>query len=256
MKTDKKLGQHWLVDGASLKAMCVAGEVAEGDKVLEVGPGLGALTQLLLEAGANVTSVEFDKRLIEGLEDTFGADKFKLVEGDILQFNLRSMGDEYKVVANIPYYLTSKLLRKLLEAENKPKLITLLVQKEVAERIAAKPGSMSTLSISAQFYAEVDLREVVPARFFEPAPKVDSQIIVLRPRSRLLFDVDVPKFFRMVKSGFGERRKKLANSMAGGLRMDKDEARDLVENTGLEQNVRAQELSLEQWKELYNKLYN
>lgn len=256
MNPDKNLGQHWLVDSGSLEAMCLAGEVSSGDRVLEVGPGLGALTQLLLEKGASVTAVEYDKELIEGLEKSFGSDKFKLVEGDILQFDLNLMTTGYKVVANIPYYLTSKLLRMMLEADNRPSLIALLVQKEVAERIAAEPGSMSMLSVSAQFYAEVELKQVVLAKFFEPPPKVNSQIIVIRPRSQKLFDVDEVKFFRMVKSGFGERRKKLANSMAGGLHMEKDEARQLVEVCDLDQNIRAQELSLDKWKVLYDKLYN
>ncbi len=256
MNADKNLGQHWLVDNASLEAMCSAGEVKKGDEVLEVGPGLGALTDLLLDRGAFVTAVEYDKRLVEDLAKAYESDSFKLIEGDILQFDLTTMKPSYKVVANIPYYLTSKLLRKLLEFDNKPTLIALLVQKEVAERIAAEPGSMSTLSVSAQFYAEVELKELVPAQLFEPAPKVDSQIIKLKPRGEPLYQVKDSKFFGMVKSGFGERRKKLINSLSGGLGMPKDEVRKMVLGSGLKENSRAQELSIEQWYKLYNKLYN
>ena len=255
MDADKNLGQHWLVDVASLEAMVRAGEVSSGDEVLEVGPGLGALTELLLEAGANVTAVEFDKRLIEGLKGRFG-NKLSLKEGDILQFDLSNMKPGYKVVANIPYYLTSKLLRNLLEADNQPSLIALLVQKEVAERIAASPGNMSILGVSAQFYADVELKELVPAEFFEPPPKVDSQIIQLKPRKAKLFDVDEKKFFTLVKNGFGEKRKKLANSLAGGMGITKEQSRELVQSVGFQPNIRAQELSLEQWYQLYNKLYN
>ncbi len=256
MNADKSLGQHWLVDSASLEAMCSAGEVKKGDEVLEVGPGLGALTDLLLDRGAVVTAVEYDKRLVEDLAKNYGTESFKLVEGDILQFNLSSLEPSYKVVANIPYYLTSKLLRKLLESDNKPSLIALLVQKEVAERIAAKPGSMSTLSVSAQFYAQVALKELVLAQFFEPAPKVDSQIIQLKPRGESLYAVDEAKFFCLVKSGFGERRKKLINSLSGGLGMTKEKVRKITAESGLSENSRAQELSLDQWHELYNLLYN
>lgn len=256
MTADKSLGQHWLTDGQSLRAMLEAGEVEAGDQVLEVGPGLGALTSLLLERGALVTAVEYDKRLIVDLQRKYDSTSVTLVEGDILKFDLSKMKSGYKVVANIPYYLTSKLLRNLLETDNKPSLIALLVQKEVAERIATSPGSMSMLSVSAQFYAQVELKEVVPAEFFEPAPKVDSQIIQLKPRGELLFTVDEAKFFRMVKSGFGERRKKLINSLSGGMEMEKEAMRRIVLESGLTENSRAQELSLEQWHELYNLLYN
>ncbi len=255
MKTDKSLGQHWLKDSASLEAMCEAGEVKEKDEILEVGPGLGALTDLLLARGANVAAVEYDKRLVEDLTKRYSSEQINLVEGDILQFDLKSMKPNYKVVANIPYYLTSKLLRKLLEANNQPSLIALLVQKEVAQRIAAKPGSMSVLSVSAQFHAQVDLKEVVLAEFFEPAPKVDSQIIQLKPRDEPLYALDQAKFFRLVKSGFGERRKKLINSLSGGLGMTKDQVRAIVLDGGLGENSRAQELSLKQWKQLYEKLH-
>ncbi len=256
MKTDKQLGQHWLVDKPSLEAMCEAGKVSSGDEVLEIGPGLGALTELLLKRQANVTAVEYDKRLTKNLSKTFGLERFKLVQGDILDFDLNSMSSGYKVVANIPYYLTSKLLRKLLESENKPSLIALLIQKEVAERIVAEPGQLSILGISAQFYCETEARELVPAEYFDPPPRVNSQIIQLKPREELLLNVNEAKFFRMIKAGFSEKRKKLINSLAGGFDIDKEEARKLIISIELDENIRAQELSLENWQKLYNKLYN
>ncbi len=256
MKVDKQLGQHWLVDKPSLEAMCKAGEVSPGDEILEIGPGLGALTELLLERQANVTAVEYDKRLMKNLSKTFGSDRFKLIQDDILDFNLNSMNPGYKVVANIPYYLTSKLLRKLLESENKPSLVALLIQKEVAERIVAEPGQLSILGISAQFYAETEAKEVIPSEYFDPPPKVDSQIIQLKPRDGLLLDVDEAKFFRMIKAGFSEKRKKLINSLSGGLDIEKEQARKLIVKSGLDENSRAQELSLNDWNQLYNKLYN
>ena len=245
-----------MVHMPSLRAMCQAGEVAEGDNILEVGPGLGALTELLLEQGANVTAVEYDQRLIASLKNIFNDSKLKIVEGDILKFDLTTMPKGYKVVANIPYYLTSKLLRDLLESSNPPKLIALLVQREVAERISAPPGKLSILGVSTQFYAQTQLKDEVPAKFFEPQPKVDSQIIQLKVRSKPLFDVDTNKFFRLVKSGFSEKRKKLTNSLSAGLVIEKEQARELVKSLGLSENIRAQELSLQQWFQLYDKLYN
>jgi len=256
MKTDKSLGQHWLTNIPSLEAMCEAGEVSAGDEVLEIGPGLGSLTELLLKRGANVTAVEFDNRLVENLTKIFDSKRFKLIQGDILNFDLGTMSPGYKVVANIPYYLTSKLLRNLLESVNKPALIALLIQKEVAERLIADPGQMSILSISAQFYAQLSAREIVPAKYFVPPPKVDSQIIQLIPRSLPLLNVDEPKFFRMVRAGFSEKRKKLINSLAGGLEIDKEEAKRVVTKCGMSDNIRAQELSLQQWDKLYDELYN
>jgi 16S rRNA (adenine1518-N6/adenine1519-N6)-dimethyltransferase len=144
----------------------------------------------------------------------------------------------------------------LLESENKPNLIALLVQKEVAQRLAAEPGQLSILGVSAQFYAAVELGREIPARLFSPPPKVDSQIVRLVPYTSPLLDVDTERFFKIVKAGFSEKRKKLANSLAGGLAMGKNEAKNVINLAGLAENARAQELSLEQWQKLYNKLYN
>lgn len=262
--TNKSLGQHWLFDDFSLEAMAAAAEVGGGDAVLEVGPGLGTLTDVLLALGADVTAVEFDRNLAEDLqkniedrqkvsaqENTYGR-KLRVFNEDILKFDLLKMPKDYKVCANIPYYLTSNLVRRMLESDNPPAVVALLIQKEVAERIAAKPGDMSILAVATQFYAEVALKELVPAELFTPPPKVDSQIIQIKRRAAPLFpDVDTKKFFTLVRAGFSEKRKKLRSSLSGGLQISKQEADELLAQSGLSPNSRAQELSLAQWYDLY-----
>lgn len=245
----KALGQHWLHDMASLEAM--AKDVQPGDVVLEIGPGTGTLTEVLLAKGARVIAVEKDESLLKALKQKFDQDNFTLVNQGILEFDLTSLPVDYKVIANIPYYLTSKLIRTLSESTNPPKTAVLLVQKEVAQRIAADQGKMSLLSVSAQFYWEVALDLEVPARLFTPPPKVDSQIVMLKRREQPLFKVDKKIFFQIVKAGFGERRKTLSNSLSGGLRITKTEADNLLALAGIDSGLRAQALSLEEWYKLY-----
>lgn len=257
MQPKKSLGQHWLYDTDALDAMSEAAEVKPRDVVLEVGPGLGTLTEVLLSDGAAVTAVEFDPDLFSELQSETGqfshADKSKLtlVNEDILKFDLSQMPQGYKVVANIPYYLTSNLVRRLLESENQPRVIALLIQKEVAERIVAGPGQHSLLSVSVQFYAEAELRDLVPAELFTPPPKVDSQVIKIVPRQNPLFsDIDTSEFFKVVRAGFSERRKKLRSSLSGALHMDKQAVDQWLQRAEIPADARAQELSLEQWHAL------
>lgn len=248
----KSLGQHWLHDPDSLEAMCHAAQVKNGDKVLEIGPGTGTLTQLLLEHGAIVHAVEADHELVPKLQAAFSSQQFQITEGSILEFDLTSMAPGYKVVANIPYYLTSNLLRVLCESSNPFSVAALLVQKEVAERVAAHPGDMSILSVSVQLYCEVGLGKIVGAKLFIPPPKVDSQILILKRRTRPLYEnLDTKLFFRLVKAGFSERRKKLRSSLSGGLRISKEEATNLLLSAGLSPDLRAQALSLDDWYRLY-----
>jgi 16S rRNA (adenine1518-N6/adenine1519-N6)-dimethyltransferase len=249
--TKKNLGQHWLTDPAALQAICEAGQVAAADTVLEVGPGPGTLTTLLVQAAGQVTAVEFDRILAAELPKRVKAANLLVVQQDILSFDLTGLPPDYKVVANIPYYLTSNLLRVLSETPNRAARVVLLVQKEVAERVAAKPGGMSLLSVSAQFYWEVRLGEAVPARLFTPPPKVDSQILILTRREAPLFpDVDEKGFFRLVKAGFSARRKTLLNSLSGGLRLGKDQVQAWLAAAGIETSLRPQNLSLDDWHRL------
>ncbi len=253
MNPKKKLGQHWLHDEMALEAMVGAAEVQPGDTVLEIGPGLGTLTEKLLAAGAKVHAVEFDQDLLVGLRQRFATNsQFSLEHIDILKFDFGKLPTGYKVVANIPYYLTSNLLRVMCEHPNHFSDAALLMQKEVAERICAGPGDMSILSVSVQFYCEASLGAFVPAHFFTPPPKVDSQILRLRYRTAPLFaDVEPARFFQLVKAGFSEKRKMLRSSLSGGLGITKAEAEELLAKAGIDSGLRAQALSLDDWHKLY-----
>jgi 16S rRNA (adenine1518-N6/adenine1519-N6)-dimethyltransferase len=248
----KALGQHWLTDEATLAAMCDAVDVSENDTVLEIGPGLGTLTELLVKRAKRVIAVEYDKTLAVELPDRVPAGNLDVVSQDILSFDLTQMPEGYKVVANIPYYLTSNLIRVLSESSHAPSRVALLVQKEVAERVAAGPGGMSLLSVSAQYYWEVSLGPVVKAELFTPPPKVDSQILVMHNRKEPLFkDIDAKLFFRIVKAGFAGRRKTLLNSLSAGLQVTKPETNELLRRAQIQPSLRAQNLSLDAWYRVY-----
>ena len=247
----KSLGQHWLHDHGALQAVADAALVTKDDTVLEVGPGLGTLTSLLTAQAKQVVAVEFDDDLARDLPGRVRAGNVEVVHTDILRFDFLSLPPQYKVAANIPYYLTSKLVRMLLESPNPPAAMALLVQKEVAERMAAEPGDMSVLSVAVQFYAVPKLCQVVPAALFTPLPKVDSQIIQLVHRDEPLFtDIAPEDFFAIVRAGFGEKRKKLRNSLSGALRMDKTAVDALLQGCGIAENARAEQLTMEQWHTL------
>lgn len=255
----KQLGQHWLHDEASLAAMVAAAHVQATDYVVEVGPGLGTLTQYLLNTGAHVHAIEFDDTLAASitLRISAAAGQFELTHGDIMQFDFTHLPAGYKVVANIPYYLTSGLLRILSESNNPPHTAVLLVQKEVAERVYAQPGDTSVLSITAQMYFTVSLGKLVPAELFTPPPKVDSQILILEHRQEPYFGSrDSKQLFRIVKAGFSERRKKLRSSLSGGLGISKDAADVLLAKAAISSDLRAQNLSLDDWLALYDAAYS
>lgn len=247
----KSLGQHWLHDLDSLHAMCDAAHIGPDDTVLEIGPGLGTLTIELAERAKRVVAVEFDPDLAHELPTRVPAKNVEVIHHDILTFDLTKLPANYKVAANVPYYITSKIVRLLLESQNPPSEIALLVQKEVAERIAAKPGDMSILAVSAQLYAEATLGPLVPANLFTPPPKVDSQIIALRRREQPLFsDVELSDFFRVVRAGFGEKRKTLRNSLSGGLHMEKPAVEQLLAEASVSSQARAEQLALDDWHRL------
>jgi len=250
-RTKKSLGQHWLHDEASLDAIVKAADVQSGDTVLEVGPGPGTLTEKLVTIADKVVAVEFDQDLARDLPARVPAANLTVVNQDILSFDLTKLPPNYKVVANIPYYLTSNLLRVLCESSNHFSRASILIQKEVAERVCAKPGGMSMLSVSVQFYCEAHLDALVPAELFTPPPKVDSQVLALTFRQKPLFDVDTKLFFRIVKAGFAQRRKTLLNSLSGGLQLSREETTELLQAANIAPTTRAQNLSLDQWHELY-----
>ncbi len=250
--TKKSLGQHWLTDTATLTSICDAADVQATDTVLEIGPGPGTLTALLVKQAHKVVAVEFDRVLAEDLPKRVHAANLKVVHQDIMSFDLTTLPSHYKVVANIPYYLTSNLLRTLSESNNPPQSVALLIQKEVAERVTAQPGQMSLLSVSAQYYWETSLGPVVLAEMFTPPPKVDSQVLIMQYRNSPLFDnVDTRAFFQVVKAGFSARRKTLLNSLSGGLRLSKEDVKLLLEKAEVLPSSRPQELSLAEWFQIY-----
>lgn len=250
----KDLGQHWLNDSFSLNEICHYADIQEGDFVLEIGPGKGALTENLLKRGATVHAVEFDVQAVKYLKGKFTKQlsNYSIIieHADIRKIDFRKFSN-YKVVANIPYYLTSNLIKILSETSNPPELVVLLIQKEVAERVCAKPGNLSILGITSQFYWECSLGIEVPAILFTPPPKVDSQVVILKRKHQDRIEVDTKKFFRLIKCGFSSKRKTLVNSLSGGLRISKSESDMLVKSLKLNENIRPQELSMEDWHQLY-----
>ncbi len=249
----KSLGQHWLKDPEILAEIAEAAEIEGDDVVLEIGPGLGTLTSRLLARAGRVVAVEFDADLARKLPGQFPGKSLEVINQDILQFDLGQLPAGYKVVANVPYYITSKIVEKLMTAENKPSLAVLLVQKEVAQRIAAEPGQMSILAISAQIFAEAELDIEVPRQFFTPPPKVDSQLVVLKTRQQPLVAKDDEKaFFRLVKAGFSAKRKKLRSSLSAGLALSKLEAEQLLKKAGINPEQRAEDLSIDDWRRLFS----
>lgn len=250
---DKSLGQHWLRDRSTLSHIADCAELSHTDTVLEIGPGLGTLTSELLRRSGKVVAVEFDDDLARKLSAQFPGKNLQIITGDILKFDLSRLPQNYIVVANVPYYITSKIVKMLMTAVNKPQLAVLLVQKEVAQRLAAKPGKMSILSVSAQVFAEVTLGDVVPAKLFIPPPKVDSQVVILRTRQTSFFaGVSEEDFFKVVKAGFSSKRKKLRSSLAGGLKLSKDEIELILSKAGISPDVRAEALNLDDWVRLTN----
>ena len=244
----KSLGQHWLKDRDILANIADDANINEDDTVLEIGPGLGTLTSELLRRAKKVVAVELDGDLAAKLPKQFPGTSLEVVNQDILSFDLTRLPENYVVVANVPYYITSKIIQLLTTAVNKPRTIVLLIQKEVAVRLAATPGDMSILAVSAQIYAEVELSDVVPAKFFTPPPKVDSQVVVLNTRAEAMVKPEDEKlFFRVVKAGFSAKRKKLRSSISSGLHISKIEAEELLKSVNISPDDRAEQLSLEDW---------
>lgn len=247
----KSLGQHWLRDRSVLAHIADCAEIHSDDTVLEIGPGLGTLTSELLRRADTVIAVEFDEDLARKLPAQFPGKKLQVVQSDILSFDLSELPAGYKVAANVPYYITSKIVQLLMTANNKPTTAVLLVQKEVAERLAAKQGDMSILAVSAQMYADVTLGNIVPSELFTPPPKVDSQVVILKTRDQpLIKKEDEKAFFRVVKAGFSAKRKMLRSSLSGGLSISKQEVEQLLASIDVPATSRAEDLSLLDWKRL------
>ncbi len=244
-KAKKSLGQNFLKSALALKKITEAGEIKKGDLILEIGPGIGALTEILLGAGGKVLSVEKDRELIEILKEKFAEQinerTLLLVHENILDFEMSNYSSKnYKVIANIPYNITGAILKKFLSAKNQPEKMVLMVQREVAKRIMGR-DSESILSISVKAYGEPEMIMKVPARYFSPAPKVDSAVILIKNISRIFFEknnLKEDKFFEILRAGFAHKRKKLGNNLKSYL--------GLI-NKGDLGNTRAEELDLKDW---------
>jgi 16S rRNA (adenine1518-N6/adenine1519-N6)-dimethyltransferase len=252
LRPRKSLSQNFLTDPEALDAIVAAAELRPGDRVVEVGPGLGVLTRRLLAAGASVLAVELDTRLAEYLRrELYGVDRFELIEADALELHPRELfpGEPFKLVANIPYHITSPLLHAFLEGERPPELTVLLVQLEVAERVAAPPGGMSYLSVFAQNVADVEIVARVPAGAFEPAPAVDSAVLRLRrrPAPVVAAGEDRPPFYRVVQAGFRQRRKQIHNGLSRELPVEREAVTAALERCGVTPDRRPQTLTVEEW---------
>lgn len=221
LRASKKLGQNFLVDAGIVQGIVEAADAGPGDRILEIGPGIGTLTQGLAEAGAEITAVELDKKLPAVLAETLaGYDNVTIVPGDILKVNIPELmgGHPFKVVANLPYYITTPILMALLEQRLPITVLVTMVQKEVALRMVAEPGSRiyGSLSVAVQYYTRPRIAFDVPPRSFIPAPEVDSVVIVCDVREKPAVEVKSEKmFFRVVKAAFGQRRKTMSNAMKG-----------------------------------------
>ncbi len=283
----KGLGQNFLVDKNALGKIVETADLSKDNLVVEVGPGVGTLTEELVNHAGDVVAVEKDDKLVRLLAEMTKSKyqitnkipidkilkngnldfdltleiralelvhKLRIINADILKLNLNEIigNKPYKVVANIPYYITSKILELFLSADHKPETIVLLVQKEVAERICAKEGSMSVLSVSVQLFGKPEIAGIVPASSFFPSPKVDSAIlkIVVSNQLSVVSKEQEREFFRCVHIGFASRRKTLVNNLSAGYRIDKATCSDIIKSVGLSENVRAQELSISDWQKL------
>ena len=276
--TKKSLGQNFLKSRSVLNKIVETADIKSTDTILEIGPGLGTLTEKLLEEADTVISIEKDRRLIPILQEKFKNQiekgKLILIEGDILKNSIEYLvsgieytqykihNTKYKLVANIPYYITSPVIRKFLEVKNRPSSLIIMVQKEVAERIIAKPPNMNILAVSVQFFAKPEIISFVPKDSFWPKPKVDSAIIKITVNPSTLLRVgskQTPEkriaeklFFRLIKIGFSSPRKKLVNNLAAGFLLNKEETAKLIIKSGVDSNKRPQDLFLEDWKRMYN----
>jgi 16S rRNA (adenine1518-N6/adenine1519-N6)-dimethyltransferase len=261
----KRLGQHFLVCGEVLDTIVQATELSPTDIALEVGPGLGVLTTELAKKAGYVIAVELDDRLAAVLRETLTSfDNVAIINSDILEVEPLSLLEElkpalppaetngYKLVANLPYYITAPVLRHFLEAELKPQVMVLTIQKEVAKAIAAEPGDMKLLSVSVQFYGKAQIIHTVPATCFYPIPEVDSAVLRVTPfKEPALAVTDIKGFFALVKAGFCTPRKQLVNSLSQGLRVPRSEAQSLLEAAGVKPERRAETMSVADWIKLW-----
>lgn len=256
-KFKKTLGQNFLKNTSIAEYIARAGDISPNETVLEIGPGKGILTGALLSLGARVIAVEKDRELVELLKEKLAEEikggKLRVIHGDALKFgetSYQSPVTSYKLVANIPYYITGAILKHFLSLKHPPSLMALMVQKEVAERIVAKNKKESLLSLSVKAYGKPKILKIVKAGSFAPAPKVDSAVLKIENISRRNFrKISEKKFFKILKAGFAHKRKKLSGNLT-----EAGFPKEIIEGAfavcGIQKNARAENVSLEQWKML------
>jgi 16S rRNA (adenine1518-N6/adenine1519-N6)-dimethyltransferase len=250
----KRLGQHFMLASGSLAKVVEAADLRGDETVLEIGAGIGALTVRLAQAAKRVVAVEIDGRLLPALHEIVNSHPgVEIIHGDFLEQDLATLvgEDPYCVVANIPYNITSLLIRRLLEASKRPDRLVLTIQYEVAKRIVAAPGQMSLLALSVRLYGDARIVARVPAGSFFPPPKVDSAILRVDLHAEQQLPADrIPRFFQLARAGFQQKRKQLRNSMASGLNVSTNQVAAWLERAAIAPRSRAQELSLEDWMRL------
>lgn len=261
MRAKKSLGQNFLTSRGVARDIVAVAEIAPTDTVLEIGPGKGFLTEHLLEKAERVIAVEKDPRMVEHLSDKFAPEiknkKLKLIHSDILPFvpsDYKLTAGSYKLVANIPYYITGEILRTFLSGDSQPSLMVLMVQKEVADRIVARDGKESILSMSVKVYGDPHYIQKVPARYFSPEPNVDSAILLIKNISKKNFKNknEESRFFEILKRGFAHKRKMLLGNLK--IFYDTQKLEESFEKCGIEPTMRAENLSFTQWLCLSNEI--
>ncbi len=254
LRPHKGLGQNFLQDPLALEEIISAAQINSTDTILEIGPGLGSLTRYLAASAKEVVAVELDPNLLPPLRAILAPyQNVRLVHGDILKLSPGELVNEpdYIVAANIPYYITSAVIRHLLESKIKPRRIVLTIQKEVAQRICARPGDMSLLALSVQVYGKPRITARIPADAFFPAPKVDSAVLCvdIYPSPQIKPEL-LDTFFQLIKAGFGQKRKTLRNSLSSGLHISPTNAADLLTRANIDPQRRAETLNIEEWEML------
>jgi len=256
VKPKKRLGQNFLSEIGVIQKLVAAADIQPGEIILEIGPGTGNLTNELAKTGNRLVAIEKDREMVAILKEKFnGFVNIELQNDDALSFNETVLTAPYKIAANLPFYLASALIRKFLESKNPPKSLTVIVQKEVAQRICAQPPKMNLLAASVQFYAAVKTISYISRGAFWPAPKVDCAILHIVPfpkEGERYGQASAQKFFRIMKAGFLQPRKQLAGNLARGLGIEKEEIKNLLIENGIDPRQRPETLAIENWIRLGN----
>ncbi len=255
-RAKKSLGQNFLVDGRVRAKIVDAADISSDDTIVEIGPGRGFLTKALAERAGRVVAVELDDGLIPRLRETFANScQVEIVHGDARTIDIDSLlgeAEEYKVVANLPYYAATPIVRRFLENERRPSTLVVMVQREVGQEMTASPGKMGVLSVATQVYGRAQIVTSVPPKAFRPSPNVTSAVVRIDTYSEpAVASENAASFFTLVRAGFSARRKQLHNSLRNGLDMESDAVLMMLSNAGISPTRRAQTLSIEEWGDLY-----